>query len=280
MAVFKIHKPNGPELHNQFSPVYQTLKAGWASTNDLLDFSGVSFLSPLMLLPLVAMVHDSKCQIILPTDVSVKSYLYTVSFPAGISNVAPLLGRSYIPIGKLDINDPEGAQKLLDRFEELVLGQLGQLPQGGSSAIRYPIAEISTNIFDHSKREVGWIFGQYYSSKRYLDICILDRGRGFARCYAEELGIEVDDGTAIRMALEGKSSKKSDERGFGLWTTKRVVVEGMGGQCFILSGSSGYIASPNLETSFGLDGVDWPGVIVAFRIPNISEPIDIYPYVS
>lgn len=108
-----------------------------------------------------------------------------------------------------------------------------------------------------------------------MDVCIIDRGRGFSRCYKEELGLDWSDTEAVKNALKGLSSKKTNERGFGLGTTKKLIVDGLGGQCFILSGSAGYLASPKQEINFGLNGMSWQGVIIAFRIPKITNPIDV-----
>ena len=57
---------------------------------------------------------------------------------------------------------------------------------GAQNAVHYPITEIVTNIFDHSQQDQGFIFGQFYPKKNYLDICIVDCGRGLSKAYADE----------------------------------------------------------------------------------------------
>ena len=263
-------------LYNQFTPVYEALKQGGLDTQTVVDLSDLTFLRPLTILPLAALINEGNAQVILPRDPSVSAYLSTVLFPKGSTAIQAVRG-SYIPIGRINTNDPVGVDRMTEVFEQLILKQLGSLPEGARTAITYPIAEITTNILDHSKQETGWIFGQHYQAEKRLDICILDRGRGFRRCYKEELALETTDEEAIKFALKGRSCKTSrtNERGFGLWTTKRMVTEGLGGECFILSGSAAYYASQKEEMNLEFEtGISWNGVIVAFRIPYPTSPID------
>lgn len=274
MAIIQINAPNGVDLHNQFSPVYQAMKNETISSETIFDLSSLSFLSPLTILPIASFVYEIGSQYIVPTNSQVNSYLRTISFPDGTSSASDARGMTYIPIGRLSAGDTLSNERLISEFGQLILNKLGKLPLGATNGILYPIGEMTANIFDHSRKNIGWMFGQYFPKKRYLDVCILDRGRGFRQCYKDELNLEVEDTQAVELALRGKSSKKTNERGFGIWTTKRMVVEGLGGQCFILSGSAGYIALPGREQPFTLKDVMWNGVIVAFRIPDINKPFD------
>lgn len=280
MASVRINPSNGIALHDQFAPVYQALKAGSVSSDTVFDLSVLPFACPLTILPIASLIHEVGCGYLLPTNAKVSGYLGTVSFPHGVSSDTHDRGMTHIPIGRLSIGDTAANERLISEFGQLVLNQLGTLPLGATNGIRYPIDEMTTNIFDHSKKDTGWMFGQYFPTKKYLDVCILDRGRGFRGCYKEELNMEVDDAKAVELALRGYSSKKTNERGFGLWTTKRMVVEGLGGQCFILSGSAGYLAMPGREQAFTLNDVGWNGVIVAFRIPDITTPFDHTQYLE
>lgn len=84
------------------------------------------------------------------------------------------------------------------------------------------LAELVTNIFEHSKKDTGFIFGQFYPNKNYLDICIVDFGRGFATAYKEEKGLNLSDSDAISEAMRGNSVKPEKERGYGIWTSKKL----------------------------------------------------------
>ena len=101
--------------------------------------------------------------------------------------------------------------------------------KGTENAIYYPVAEFVSNIFDHSKKDEGFVFGQLYQNKNFLDMCIVDNGRGLANAYKEENKVELSDVDAIKQALEGYSTKRDKERGYGIRTSIRVVCEALGG---------------------------------------------------
>jgi hypothetical protein len=159
-------------------------------------------------------------------------------------------------------------------FSGLVYKLLGSIP-GAKNALYYPIAELVTNIFEHSKDTVGFVFGQYYPSKEYLDICIVDTGRGLARAYKDEMNLDFTDGESIEEVLKGHSTKSQVERGYGIRTSKKVVCQGLGGQFVIVSGSAALVSTETSEKLVSLPDFYWQGVIVAYRIPTPKGEIDI-----
>lgn len=151
---------------------------------------------------------------------------------------------------------------------------------GATSAVYYPISELVTNIFDHSNSNAGYIFGQYYPKKNFLDICIVDTGRGLAKTYREEKGLDFSDENAMQAALQGHSTKPSKERGFGLRTSKDIVCKALGGSFSLISGSFAYITEVQKEHSFNLPNFYWQGVIIAYRIPRPTQTLDITPFLE
>ena len=146
---------------------------------------------------------------------------------------------------------------------------------GTRSAIYYPITELVTNIFEHSKDDTGFILGQYYPKKEYLDICIVDTGRGLAQAYKDEEDLILTDSQAIEEVLKGRSTKPEADRGYGVWTSKKVVCEGLGGSFIILSGESALVSSQSGEKLVSLPDFYWQGVMVAYRIPKPKGGVDI-----
>jgi len=152
---------------------------------------------------------------------------------------------------------------------------------GAQNAVCYPIAELITNIFEHSKKESGFIFGQFYPDKNYLDICIVDCGRGFAKTYKEEKELKLSDAEAITEAMKGNSVKKDKERGYGIRTSKEVICKALRGGGFILiSGSSALVSTGQGEKLVALSDFYWQGTIIAYRIPKPTGSIDISPYIE
>lgn len=116
--------------------------------------------------------------------------------------------------------------------------------------------------------------------KNFLDLCIADCGRGLARAYKEENGLDFTDQEAIKQVLMGHSTKSDVERGYGVRTSKRVVCEGLGGGFILLSGDSALFSSKNKEKIISLPNFFWQGVIISYRIPQPTKPVDIAPYLE
>lgn len=80
-----------------------------------------------------------------------------------------------------------------------------------------------------------------------MDVCIADRGVGLLGSYEKLPDNEIEsDMEAIKAANRGLSSKNlpdAENRGFGIKTSKQMLIQGLGGQYLMISGSSLYIKS-------------------------------------
>lgn len=272
-------KPQSDSLAAQLVSLVATLREA-PQSKVTIDLSQVTWAHPLLVLPLSIYVHEtgsafSNCQ------PQVESYLKTVRFPHGITTVTDFLRapRNYIPIGRLIAADLESKEKLSTQFDKIIFEALSAVP-GSENAVYYPISELVTNIFEHSRKDEGWIFAQKYPKKNYLDICIADSGRGLAESYRDEKGLSLSDGQAIVEALSGNSTKAEVERGYGLRTSKRIVCEALSGSFVIVSGGSALIQAEGKENLVDTSPFFWKGVIVSYRIPRPIRPIDIYPFLE
>ena len=76
---------------------------------------------------------------------------------------------------------------------------------------------------------------------------------------------------AIKAANRGISSKNlpdAENRGYGIYTSKRMLVEGLGGQYLMISGGNFYYKRPGFDSFYSLpNGMRWDGTIIALRIP-------------
>jgi hypothetical protein len=147
-------------------------------------------------------------------------------------------------------------------------------------AVYYPITELVDNIFEHSKTKEGYVFAQYYPFKDFVDLCIVDRGRGIAASYKEEKNLNFKDAEAISKALEGYSTKPEVSRGFGIRTSKEIICKGINGEFILISGGAAFYSSQNNEKIYTLPNFYWKGVIVAYRIPRPDKPVNIYEYIE
>ena len=201
----------------------------------------------------------------------------------------PLLALSYrtkdidvenpLPITILHKENKSEWEKLATNFENILIAKLGNI-LGTHNAIHYPIAELVTNIFEHSKEKVGFLFAHYNQDKEYLDLCIVDYGRGLAKTYQEEQNLKLSDADAILEVLKGHSTKSNIERGYGVRTSKRVVCEGLGGSFILLSGNTALYAEKGRDRLIELPDFYWQGVIVAYRVPKPKGPVEIAKYLE
>lgn len=274
-----VKRPAGEDLPHQLVALYQTLKGVDSNETVEFDFSQLTRLYPMLTLPLAAYetTTGSKHQIF--SD-SVSNYADAIRYPGGVNNVSELeRSKTYIPISVVERENPAVHTKLEWSFLRLVSDTILAAP-GTLDAIFYPITELVTNIFDHSRSNRGWLLAQWYPTKDFLDLCIVDRGCGLAAAYKEELGQSLRDEDAIKRALRGVSTKKLKERGYGLRTSRNVVCRALGGSFVLMSGSAAYLSEGDDARITRLNNFSWQGVIIAYRMSKPAKSIDVYPYLE
>lgn len=159
---------------------------------------------------------------------------------------------------------------------------------GGYFVMRIIIAELANNVYDHSKKGndylQSYIFSNLNKSDDKLDICVVDDGISIPGLF-EISNVDFDnDCHAIEKAI-GVFSTISDsqyERGNGLWTIIRLVVEGNGGE-FLLVSRAGclHICGENYRYYLLRDEHIFNGTLVCVRlnnyeVQNIYDLIEFY----
>ena len=285
MKEVKLQPPENNKLLTQIRAMFRTFQGVGGEQPVEFNFADVEFAYPALILPIAAHIYSTDSTYSKVSDEGVSSYLQTISFPEGVEKVGDLekevrSDRTYIPISVLCEEKAKSAERLEELFSQLVYRQLN--PKVSSKqAVYYPIGELVTNIFEHSQSDRGFLFGQYYSKNECLDICILDRGIGIAASYEKRKEVSLDDTAAIERALQGESTKDEEgERGYGLWTSKQMVCEGLGGDFALISNKALYYAKKDNEKSAELPDFNWPGVVISYRIPRPTEPIDHTKYIE
>lgn len=250
----------------------------------VLDLRSLKFIHPFLLLPLCSLISkaiQNEIVIDFQFDSNTKNYLDTILFPFGfdafaednwIEFLAQFQNKTFLPICKIPAkpNSDLIREKLLSTFENIALKQLkitGQMV----TVIKYLTGEAMDNIVEHALIGNGWIMVQNYPDKGFLDICILDSGIGLLGSY-RNIGIEnIDsDFNALEQAINGKSTKLITEtRGYGIDTSRRMLVEGLKGKYFLFSGAAFYIYTNELEqiTPIRFES-RWDGTMLALRIPK------------
>lgn len=139
------------------------------------------------------------------------------------------------------------------------------------NGIKYIIGEMVDNITEHSESERGYIFAQSYPQKGYIDLCIADEGITLFGSF-NKAGIEIiNDVEAMQAANKGVSSKnlpEAENRGYGIYTSKKMLIKGLNGQYMMMSGSALYLYGSTTERIIELPGgLRWNGTVIALRLP-------------
>ncbi|MCU0318450.1 MAG: hypothetical protein MUE88_00010 [Flavobacteriales bacterium] len=258
-----------------------------------LDLSHCRFLSPLLICGAAALVKDQQERGVASQapatclDPQMRSYLELIRFPTGYSEVdasydtkrllALLRGRTYVPLITFPVTaaPDSGREDLIQAVEDLMVRQCGLRGQM-LMAVKYLISELVGNISYHAGHGTGFLFAQYYPNGHYLDLAIADTGQGLRASYIASPKHEDpgSDPEALRMALEGRSTKdQAVSRGYGIRTSRRMLVEGLGGSFFFWSGDALLLNNATRDTIYELkDGTTFPGCFLALRVPTIADP--------
>lgn len=286
MRTIVIPKPNSDSFVNQLASLYTVFKGATMNEDLSFDLSQLSFTYPFLILPICSYINTTNSSFSIGDGSRIKSYLETIRFPKGVSSVSEFQKqthktKNYIPISVLQREEPSKREQLESLFSTLVYKTINKAGiEGIMNSIYYPITELVTNIFEHSKQDKGFIFGQFHQNINALDICIVDRGRGLAMAYQEEKELVLSDENAIAEVMEGNSIKPDKERGYGVRTSKNVVCKALGGQFILISGSAALASEQGRERLVSLPEFSWKGVVIAYRIPIPQQPIDISPYLE
>lgn len=259
-----------------------------------VDFSDTRFISPVFALSLI--VYLSRCG----KQVSfrnVPDYIELIGLCKGgikpdqmrhtefLAQLEKYASKTYIPIIDFDAGRNSDAKEAVSSIvENMIIHQLS-IQSNVANGFKYMIDETLDNITEHSDSDRGYIFAQAYPTKGFLDVCIADRGVSLLGSYEKLPDNEIlSDMEAIKAANRGLSSKNlpdAENRGFGIRTSKQMLIQGLGGQYLMISGSSLYIKTRNLDSFYSMpNGLRWNGTIVALRIPYHSTTFNYINYIE
>ena len=259
-----------------------------------IDFSDTRFISPVFALSFI--VYLTRCgKQIAFTNVS--DYLERIGLGIGgikpdtmrqtefLAELEKYTSKTYIPIIDFAAGRNSDAKEVVSSIVENMIIQQLNIQSNVANGFKYMIDETLDNITEHSESDRGYIFAQAYPTKGFLDVCIADRGVSLLGSYEKLPDNEIlSDMEAIKAANRGLSSKNlpdAENRGFGIRTSKQMLIHGLGGQYLMISGSSLYLKSCNLDTFYSMPhGLRWNGTIVALRIPYYSSSFNYINYIE
>lgn len=297
MRVLEHINVSNSRLIDGLEPVVRIMSQVEKSSHDdlvELDLSQTQFITPVFALSLL--LYASRCgrQV---TCCNIPPYLSTIALGNGglksdsmrrtefLAIMERYSRKTYIPIvdfpATSNIDEKEAMSSIV---EDIIVRQLN-IRQNVASGLTYMIEETLDNIIEHSGANRGWLFAQSYPQLGFLDLCIADNGVTLLGSYQRVADNEISsDLEAIKAANRGISSKNrpaAENRGFGIRTSKRMLVDGLGGQYMMISGGCIYLKTPKQENVYNVPGgLRWNGTLVALRIPFNSVAFNYINYVE
>ena len=258
-----------------------------------LDFSNTRFISPVFAVSLLVYLSKTQNKIRLKNYSPYMQvvYMHEPLMPDKMraSMFSAVLqgykGKTYVPVVSFPaIAESDQKDVILSAVEDVIISQLcitSNIAQG----LKYVISETIDNITEHSQSERGYIFAQAYPTKGFLDICIADTGITLLGSYKAAGIVDYEsDIEAIQAAnrrISAKNLPNAENRGFGIYTTKQMLINGLGGQYMILSGEALYMKGPAFDEFLALpSGVRFEGTIVALRIPYQNKLFNYLNYID
>lgn len=195
--------------------------------------------------------------------------------------------KTYLPICVFNPKDKSStnAQQLIQETVKRQIGNNNPIHR----ILSFLLGELIDNITDHSHSENGFLFCQRIPKENMLYVFICDTGHSIYSSYAtDDRYVEIlttAELSALKLALSGKSTKnrpENENRGYGISKSREIIINGLGGEFFILSGGAFFRHDINGETLVDLpESIRWNGTVVLLKIPTIiPKDFDIYNHIS
>ena len=264
------------------------------SINNYLDYSDLEIATPLFILPIVVYLDSCDKNI---RNIKLSDYLNIIKFPCGLqpdkmrkSEFVAIMEqyskKEYIPIISFPATKEKDNEKdaILSTVESIIVRQL-HIDSNVAMGLKYILGEAIDNIIQHANSERGYIFAQSYPSKGYLDICIADSGITLLGSYKSLPNNEIEnDLEAIQAANRGISTKNlpdAENRGYGIITSKNMLIEGLKGSFIMMSGNALHIYNSKDRRFIGMPhDIRWNGTIIALRIPYVNKEFQYINYIE
>lgn len=184
--------------------------------------------------------------------------------------------KTYIPIISFktgtDTSVSLAREHILSAVSEVLKNQL-RFSENQRMPLSYFLDELTNNINDHSGASNGYVFAQYYPKSSYLDLCICDGGQGIFGSFSNHPDFATKtEAEALLLAVTGGSTKDRPEaRGFGVSSTRNMLVNGLKGQIFIWTGGVTFLQTVESQQIADISSsAFFQGTYIAIRLPTLT----------
>ena len=158
-----------------------------------------------------------------------------------------------------------------------------------NSPLSYLLDELICNIQQHTHTDNGYAFINYDLATKCIEIIIADTGITIygsyvsAQKYLDLIG--NSDASALSLAQDGYSTKNlpdAENRGYGISSNIRMVVEGLLGEFAVLSGNALLVHLADNKKILSLpQEIDFKGTMVIVRFPaTVPDNFNLYNYTN
>ncbi len=153
--------------------------------------------------------------------------------------------------------------------------------------LTYLLDELICNIQQHAQTDKGYIYLNLNEEMQAIEIIVADFGITIygsyvsAQKHLDRLG--NSDADALNLAQKGYSVKnlpETENRGYGISSNIKMVVDGLHGEFAVLSGNALLLQVADNRKILALPSeIDFKGTMVAVRIPlHVPDGFNLYDY--
>ena len=185
--------------------------------------------------------------------------------------------------------DDDSISCVITKLKEQMMACCPQCPQALNNPLTYLLDELMCNIQQHAQTDKGLAYLGYNKSTDSLEILVADLGITIfgsyvaAQKHLDKLG--NSDADALNLAQNGYSVKNlpdAENRGYGISSNLKMVVDGLRGEFAIFSGNAILIYSDRGKKILSLPAeLDFKGTMVLAIVPvHIPAEFNMYKYTS
>ena len=185
--------------------------------------------------------------------------------------------------------DDDSTAKVIDQLKENILPYCPDTLKALNMPLTYLLDELICNIQQHAQADKGYAYLMYNKAAKTIEILIADFGITIygsyvaAQKHLDKLG--DSDAEALNLAQNGYSVKNlpdTENRGYGISSNMKMVVDGLHGEFAVLSGNALLLQAANNRKILALPSeIDFKGTMIMVRIPaQVPDGFNLYDYMS
>ena len=185
--------------------------------------------------------------------------------------------------------DDESTARVIAQLKEHLQPYVPERLKSLNMPLTYLLDELICNIQQHAQTDKGYAYLMYNKAAKTIEIILADFGITIygsyvaAQKHLDKLG--DSDADALNLAQNGYSVKNlpdTENRGYGISSNMKMVVDGLKGEFAVLSGSALLLQAANNRKILALPPeIDFKGTMIIVRIPaEVPDGFNLYDYMS